>query len=163
MAQNKPVDVTFKSDGNTWVSILSFRQPEKIDTKVIRMLPGDYQVVGRRQRLSGCGNAPAGPQWYDAAHRHGGVQCFVLTAANSFDDISQVSGVRARLCSPAWSSLEVRRRGAAKDSAKSQTGKIVPAQRPSGDKEPAAHVVRCLIPCCSMARRKPPKRKRTTG
>jgi tetratricopeptide (TPR) repeat protein len=49
MTQNKPVDVTFKSDGNTWVSILSFRQPEKIDTKVIRMLPGDYQVVGRRR------------------------------------------------------------------------------------------------------------------
>jgi tetratricopeptide (TPR) repeat protein len=49
MTQNKPVDVTFKSDGNTWVSILSYRQPEKIDTKVIRMLPGDYQVVGRRR------------------------------------------------------------------------------------------------------------------
>lgn len=49
MAQNKPVDVTFKSDGNTWVSILSFRQPEKIDTKTIRMLPGDYHVVGRRR------------------------------------------------------------------------------------------------------------------
>jgi tetratricopeptide (TPR) repeat protein len=49
MTQNKPVDVTFRSDGNTWVSILSFRQPEKIDTKVIRMLPGDYQVVGRRR------------------------------------------------------------------------------------------------------------------
>lgn len=49
MTQNKPVDVTFKSDGNTWVSILSFRQPEKIDTRVIRMLPGDYQVVGRRR------------------------------------------------------------------------------------------------------------------
>jgi len=49
MTQNKPVDVTFKSDGNTWVSILSYRQPEKIETKVIRMLPGDYQVVGRRR------------------------------------------------------------------------------------------------------------------
>jgi tetratricopeptide (TPR) repeat protein len=49
MTQNKPVEVTFKSDGNTWVSILSFRQPEKIDTRVIRMLPGDYQVVGRRR------------------------------------------------------------------------------------------------------------------
>ncbi|MGH7945939.1 MAG: hypothetical protein ACREH8_19405 [Opitutaceae bacterium] len=49
MTQNKAVDVTFKSDGNTWVSILSFRQPEKIDTRVIRMLPGDYQVVGRRR------------------------------------------------------------------------------------------------------------------
>jgi tetratricopeptide (TPR) repeat protein len=49
MTQNKAVDVTFKSDGNTWVSILSFRQPEKIDTKTIRMLPGDYQIVGRRR------------------------------------------------------------------------------------------------------------------
>jgi tetratricopeptide (TPR) repeat protein len=49
MAQNKPVDVTFKSDGNTWVSIQNFRQPEKFDTKVIKMLPGDYQVVGRRR------------------------------------------------------------------------------------------------------------------
>ena len=49
MAQNKPVDVTFKSDGNTWVSIQNFKQPEKIDSKVIKMLPGDYQVVGRRK------------------------------------------------------------------------------------------------------------------
>ena len=49
MAQNKPVDVTFKSDGNTWVSIQNFRQPEKIESKVIKMLPGDYQVVGRRK------------------------------------------------------------------------------------------------------------------
>jgi hypothetical protein len=49
MAQNKPVDVTFKSDGNTWVSIQNFKQPEKMDSKVIKMLPGDYQVVGRRK------------------------------------------------------------------------------------------------------------------
>ena len=49
MAQNKPVDVTFKSDGNTWVSIQNYKQPEKIDTKVIKMLPGDYEVVGRRK------------------------------------------------------------------------------------------------------------------
>jgi tetratricopeptide (TPR) repeat protein len=52
MTQNKPVDVTFKSDGDTWVSILSFRQPEKFESKVIRMLPGDYQVVGRRRGYS---------------------------------------------------------------------------------------------------------------
>ena len=52
MAQNKPVDVMFKSDGNTWVSILSFRQPEKFDSKVIRMVPGDYQVVGSRRGYS---------------------------------------------------------------------------------------------------------------
>jgi tetratricopeptide (TPR) repeat protein len=49
MAQNKPVDVTFMSDGNTWVSIQNFKQPEKMDSKVIKMLPGDYQVVGRRK------------------------------------------------------------------------------------------------------------------
>lgn len=49
MAQNKPVDVTFKSDGDTWVSITNFRQPEKFDTKVIKVLPGDYEVIGRRR------------------------------------------------------------------------------------------------------------------
>ena len=49
MHQNKPVDVTFKSDGSTCVSIQNFRQPEKIETKVIRMLPGDYDIVGRRK------------------------------------------------------------------------------------------------------------------
>ncbi|MBL9209075.1 MAG: hypothetical protein JNL92_01330 [Opitutaceae bacterium] len=49
MAQNKPVDVTFKSDGNTWVSIQSFRAPEKFETLQIKMLPGDYAVIGRRK------------------------------------------------------------------------------------------------------------------
>lgn len=49
MAQNKPVDVTFKSDGNTWVSIQNFRAPEKFETKEIKMLPGDYAVIGRRK------------------------------------------------------------------------------------------------------------------
>ena len=49
MAQNKPVDVTFKSDGDTWVSITNFKQPEKFETKVIKVLPGDYEVIGRRR------------------------------------------------------------------------------------------------------------------
>ncbi len=49
MAQNKPVEVTFKSDGNTFVSIQNFRSPSKFDSTVIRMLPGDYQVIGRRK------------------------------------------------------------------------------------------------------------------
>lgn len=49
MAQNKPVDVTFKSDGDTWVSIQNFRAPEKFETKEIKMLPGDYAVIGRRK------------------------------------------------------------------------------------------------------------------
>lgn len=49
MAQNKPVEVTFTSDGNTWVSIQNFRAPEKINSTVIKMFPGDYAVVGRRK------------------------------------------------------------------------------------------------------------------
>jgi RNA polymerase sigma factor (sigma-70 family) len=48
-AQNKPVDVTFTSDGMTWVAIVNFRQPEKLSTNVVRILPGDYTVVGRRK------------------------------------------------------------------------------------------------------------------
>jgi tetratricopeptide (TPR) repeat protein len=47
--QSQPVDVTFKSDNNTWVSIANYRQPEKFDSRVIRILPGDYQIVGRRK------------------------------------------------------------------------------------------------------------------
>lgn len=49
MAQNKPVDVTFKSDGNTWVQITNFRQPSKFDTAVVKILPGDYEIIGRRR------------------------------------------------------------------------------------------------------------------
>jgi hypothetical protein len=49
MAQNKPVDVTFRSDGNTWVQITNYRQPSKFDTEVIKILPGDYEIIGRRR------------------------------------------------------------------------------------------------------------------
>ena len=50
MAQNNPVEVTFRSDGNTWVSIANFRPPTKLtDTLVLKMLPGDYQVKGTRK------------------------------------------------------------------------------------------------------------------
>lgn len=49
MEQNKPVDVTFKSDGSTWVVINNYQAPQKIEgTKVIKMLPGDYDIIGRR-------------------------------------------------------------------------------------------------------------------
>lgn len=47
--QSKPVDVTFKSDGNTWVSITNFRTPSKFENSVIKILPGDYEVIGRRK------------------------------------------------------------------------------------------------------------------
>lgn len=46
--QSKPVDVTFKSDGSTWVAISQYRQPEKFDQQTIKILPGDYEVLGRR-------------------------------------------------------------------------------------------------------------------
>ena len=49
IAQSKPVEVTFKSDGNTWVQITNYRQPEKFDNRVVKILPGDYEVVGRRK------------------------------------------------------------------------------------------------------------------
>jgi tetratricopeptide (TPR) repeat protein len=49
IAQSKPVEVTFKSDGNTWVQITNYRQPEKFDSRVVKILPGDYEVVGRRK------------------------------------------------------------------------------------------------------------------
>lgn len=49
MAQNQPVEVTFKSDGNTWVQITNFKMLGKIDSATVRILPGDYEVVGRRK------------------------------------------------------------------------------------------------------------------
>lgn len=47
--QSKPVDVTFKSDGKTHVRISTFKSPEQLETKVFKMLPGDYEVIGSRR------------------------------------------------------------------------------------------------------------------
>ncbi len=49
MSQNQPVDVTFKSDGDTWVMITNFRQPSKFRVATMKILPGDYEVIGRRK------------------------------------------------------------------------------------------------------------------
>jgi len=49
MTQNKPVDVNFKSDGKTWFSITNYRLPSQFETSTIKMLPGDYEVIGRRK------------------------------------------------------------------------------------------------------------------
>ncbi len=49
MEQNKPVDVTFRSDGSTWVQITNFRAPQKFDSQTMKILPGDYEVIGRRK------------------------------------------------------------------------------------------------------------------
>jgi len=49
MAQSAPVDVTFASDGKTWVSISNYRLLGKISSQTVKILPGDYEIVGRRK------------------------------------------------------------------------------------------------------------------
>ena len=49
MSQNQPVDVTFKSDGKTWVSISNFRAPAQFETSTIKILPGNYEIRGTRR------------------------------------------------------------------------------------------------------------------
>jgi len=49
MAQNKPVEVTFKSDGKTWVSITNYRAPAQFETASFKILPGNYEVRGMRK------------------------------------------------------------------------------------------------------------------
>lgn len=49
MSQNQPVEVTFRSDGETWVAITNFRPPAKFKVEQMRILPGDYEVIGRRK------------------------------------------------------------------------------------------------------------------
>jgi hypothetical protein len=48
MVQNTPVEVTFKSDGQTAVLIEHYRAPKKLEGETIKMLPGNYRVIGRR-------------------------------------------------------------------------------------------------------------------
>lgn len=48
-AQSKAVEVTFKSDGKTYVSIANFRQPTLQENFTVKVYPGDYQVIGRRK------------------------------------------------------------------------------------------------------------------
>jgi hypothetical protein len=49
MAQSQPVDVTFKSDGRTYVQITNFKMLSQFDTMVVKIFPGDYEIVGRRK------------------------------------------------------------------------------------------------------------------
>lgn len=48
-AQSKPVEVTFQSDGESWVSINNYRMLGKIKATTLRMLPGDYEIISRRK------------------------------------------------------------------------------------------------------------------
>jgi tetratricopeptide (TPR) repeat protein len=47
--QSKAVEVTFHSDGNSWVSISNYRMLGKISSTTVKMLPGDYEIVSRRK------------------------------------------------------------------------------------------------------------------
>jgi hypothetical protein len=47
-AQNNPVEVGITSDGQTWVSIVNYRPPEKISAVSVKILPGNYLITGRR-------------------------------------------------------------------------------------------------------------------
>lgn len=49
LEQNQPVEITFKSDGKTFVSISNYRMLGKFDHQALKILPGDYEVVGRRK------------------------------------------------------------------------------------------------------------------
>lgn len=48
-AQSKPVEVTFQSDGESWVSINNYRMLGKIKATTLKMLPGDYEIISRRK------------------------------------------------------------------------------------------------------------------
>jgi tetratricopeptide (TPR) repeat protein len=49
ISQSQPVEVTFKGDGKTWISITNFRLLGQIETQSVKILPGDYEVIGRRK------------------------------------------------------------------------------------------------------------------
>jgi len=49
LAQSQPVSVTFNSDGDSWISISNFRMLGKIRSETVNILPGDYEIVGRRK------------------------------------------------------------------------------------------------------------------
>ena len=47
--QSQSVEVTFQSDGNSWVSISNYKMLGKISSTTVKMLPGDYEIVSRRK------------------------------------------------------------------------------------------------------------------
>jgi tetratricopeptide (TPR) repeat protein len=47
--QTQPVEVTFRSDGKTYVSIGAFKMLGQIEAQTVKIYPGDYHVVGRRK------------------------------------------------------------------------------------------------------------------
>ncbi|MDO8542281.1 MAG: hypothetical protein Q7S40_17715 [Opitutaceae bacterium] len=48
-AQNEPLEVTFKSDGATFVTISNFKPLRTFTETKVKILPGDYEIVGQRK------------------------------------------------------------------------------------------------------------------
>ncbi|MSU46121.1 MAG: hypothetical protein EXS42_03085 [Lacunisphaera sp.] len=49
LSQSQPVEITFHSDGDSWVSISNFRMLGKIKSEMVKILPGNYEIIGRRK------------------------------------------------------------------------------------------------------------------
>lgn len=47
-AQNRPVDISLSSDGQSYVSILLAHSPKQFLSTSVKLLPGDYHIVSRR-------------------------------------------------------------------------------------------------------------------
>jgi tetratricopeptide (TPR) repeat protein len=47
--QNQPVEITFKGYGKTWISITNFRLLGQAEETKVKILPGNYEVIGRRK------------------------------------------------------------------------------------------------------------------
>ncbi|MEZ5276324.1 MAG: hypothetical protein R3F07_08090 [Opitutaceae bacterium] len=48
-AQSKPVEINFQSDTKTWVTISNYKLLGKFKQESVKILPGDYEIVGRRK------------------------------------------------------------------------------------------------------------------
>lgn len=48
-AEDSRVQTTLFSDGETWVSITGVQAPERFQSRIVSLPPGEYVVVGRRR------------------------------------------------------------------------------------------------------------------
>ena len=48
-SQSKPIEIDFQSDGRTWVTISNYKLLGKFKAESVKILPGDYEIVGRRK------------------------------------------------------------------------------------------------------------------
>jgi len=48
-AQSKPIEIYYQSDGKTWVTISNYKLLGKFKEESVKILPGNYEIVGRRK------------------------------------------------------------------------------------------------------------------